>query len=332
MINKINLNVSIIVCVYNSEKYISKCIKSILKQTYKNFELIIINDGSTDNTYSYLKKLSNTDKRISLINQSNQGVAASRNLGLKVASGKYITFVDSDDWIDKNYIKDLIENAVKYHADIVSASKLYSVEEYNKQLRIIQPKRKFRIFKERVADALFLGADTNFMCGKLIKRSIFYKNNIVFPTGRVYEDVGTMYKIYDSSSKLVITNQAKYFYRMTSNSITHTSKLSGVDDQIFYLKEMINYRFKHKYVYLNAYILLKGFSAMSSLYKSDKISINTKKKYIREIYNVVGSYKFNICWLKINYIDLIKIISCNYRFSDKILSFKYNKKIFRFKL
>ena len=112
-------DVSIIVPIYNSEKYIERCIKSILNQTYKNFELILINDGSTDKSIDILNKYKKIDKRISIIDKKNEGVAKTRNLGIQKAKGKYVMFIDNDDFINKNYVETYYKIIKEKKLDIV---------------------------------------------------------------------------------------------------------------------------------------------------------------------------------------------------------------------
>ena len=104
--------------VYNVEEYVSKCIRSILQQTFKNYELIVVNDGSTDDSLGKLQQFS--DNRLKIIDQKNKGLSGARNTGIKHAVGKYITFIDSDDWISNDYLEVMINCAKKYNADIVS--------------------------------------------------------------------------------------------------------------------------------------------------------------------------------------------------------------------
>ena len=112
--------ISIIIPVYNVQDYLTSCIESIIKQDYKDYEAIFINDGSTDDSLEILKQYVKTDKRFKLISQKNSGLSSARNTGINQAKGKYITFIDSDDWISKNYVGALVYNAEKYDADIVS--------------------------------------------------------------------------------------------------------------------------------------------------------------------------------------------------------------------
>ena len=110
--------VSIIIPVYNCEKYIEKCINSIINQTYKDFEVIIVDDGSIDNSIEICNKLIKTDKRFKITRQTNKGVSCARNLGLELAKGEYITFIDSDEWVENTFIECLLKGILEEQADM----------------------------------------------------------------------------------------------------------------------------------------------------------------------------------------------------------------------
>ena len=123
--------ISVIVPVYNTEEYIEKCINSITGQTYKNLEIIVVNDGSTDNSLNILKSLQSKDSRIRIINQENKGVSAARNTGLDNTTGEYIAFVDSDDYLEKNMYEKMLKYMGESGADLVSA-RAFIIERSNK--------------------------------------------------------------------------------------------------------------------------------------------------------------------------------------------------------
>lgn len=133
-------DVSIIVPVYNSEKYIAKCIESILNQDYKEFELLLINDGSTDSSCNIMNLYD--DKRIKIYNQENKGTGSARNLGLKYATGNYIAFVDSDDTIENNYLSIMLELIKKNNADIVSCQ--YKQNKDTEKIEILDKEQAFK--------------------------------------------------------------------------------------------------------------------------------------------------------------------------------------------
>ena len=130
--------VSIIVPIYNSEQYLERCINSLIKQTYKNIEIILIDDGSKDSSLSIIEKYAKQDCRIVYISKENSGVSSSRNDGIKIAKGKYISFVDSDDYIESNMIEDMYKALVEQNVDIVRCS----VKENNENISTIFANKK----------------------------------------------------------------------------------------------------------------------------------------------------------------------------------------------
>nr|WP_054656720.1 glycosyltransferase family A protein [Lentilactobacillus otakiensis] len=138
--------ISVIVPVYNLEKYVRQTIKSILQQNYRNFEVIIVNDGSTDNSLSILQELKKNDPRILIFNQVNQGQAVARNLGISHANGDYITFIDGDDIVQKNYLKIMIEYALK-HQDVDLVNLPYQDVSVDKISSIGKEQRSYQSFE-----------------------------------------------------------------------------------------------------------------------------------------------------------------------------------------
>lgn len=140
------IKVSVIIPVFNTEKYISKCLSSLVNQTLDDIEIICVNDGSTDNSLEIIEKIANNDARIKIINQEHKKQGAARNSGLKIAEGEYIGFVDSDDWIDLNYYEMLYNTAKKYDADIALAT--------NVRIGNGKTKKRLEITEEKTAVTL----------------------------------------------------------------------------------------------------------------------------------------------------------------------------------
>lgn len=210
--------ISIIVPIYNVEEYLTECIESILNQTFKEFELILVNDGSTDNSGDICEKYKNIDDRIKVIHKNNGGVSSARNAGLSIAEGKFIGFVDSDDLIHVEMYEALYKLAVDNEADIVSAS----VKCFNdiKELDKIESSNyKINIYENNIIEANY-NDELNEVAvwNKIYKSKIF--SNIRFPEGRIYEDVSTTYKLYLNCNKLVDIKRELYFYRVRAGSIT----------------------------------------------------------------------------------------------------------------
>lgn len=283
--------ISIIIPVYNVQDYLTSCIESIIKQDYKDYEAIFINDGSTDDSLEILKQYVKTDKRFKLISQKNSGLSSARNTGINQAQGKYITFIDSDDWISKNYVGALVYNAEKYDADIVSIKECLVYSNGKK----VYKKQDFKILKGKAADMLFGFYDTNFAWGKLIKTSIIKDNNIYFPVGKNYEDIGTMYKIYDKAHCSVRLSNENYFYRSRESSITATRSIKDVKDKISFIKEMRKYSsLRKKYNYWDLYLLVKGFGAISDVYKVPNITKKQRDVLVKEIKVAVKTCKIHL--------------------------------------
>lgn len=205
--------ISVIVPIYNSEKYLKVCIESIMNQTYTNFEVLLINDGSTDNSSNICKDFSNRYRNIKTFNLTHQGVANARNFGISKSSGKYICFIDSDDMISPNFFKDLINMITTYNSDIAETGFRYMNEKYKEN------KRKIEIYDSiKMAKRLYSknGVRTAIITNKLFNIKLF--ENIKFEN-RENEDEFIIHKLIFATNKpIVIDNQKLYIYRIHKSS------------------------------------------------------------------------------------------------------------------
>ena len=219
--------ISVIVPVYQVENYLNQCIESIIEQSYTNLEIILIDDGSKDNCPQICDDWSIKDKRVKVIHKKNGGLSDARNAGLDIAKGKYIAFVDSDDWVDSHYIELLYNSLINSEADISACSiqKVYdddSVNPYNfdPQLQIATP-------KEAIKDILY---DRRF---KTVAWNKLYSKNILagerFIVGKLHEDEFFSYKVFDKAKKLVFVDAPLYKYRQRSGSIMSSPSLKHLD-------------------------------------------------------------------------------------------------------
>lgn len=212
--------ISVIVPVYNVEKYLHECIDSILAQTFADFELILVNDGSQDNSGAICDEYASKDKRIIVIHQENQGQAASRNTGIAIARGEWIHFVDSDDLIHPQMLE-ILYSAVDEHTQM-SMCDMYKATYYTENFCSYKSEWKFK--KHQVnEDSLVLfmhGGDYLCwcVCAKLIKKDILLK--YPFTIGKIYEDSAVVFKWIHESENVNITNEQLYFYRVNPNSTT----------------------------------------------------------------------------------------------------------------
>ncbi len=210
--------VSVIIPVYNTKKYLRRCLNSVQGQTYQNLEIIIINDGSTDNSINICEEFRKKDERVVVVSQVNKGLSAARNTGIDICHGDFITFVDSDDSIEKNYTKYLLELVSKGESDIA----ICAHEEVRREKVICNFGKGFLekqySTEECLQDMLNEKGFTLSSWGKLYDKKLF--KNIRFPEGKLHEDIGTTYKLIMNAKKISYGPEPKYIYYLHNNSIT----------------------------------------------------------------------------------------------------------------
>ncbi|MCO6541792.1 MAG: glycosyltransferase [Lactobacillus sp.] len=216
---KQNIEISIIIPVYNTEKYLKQTVKCIKNQTVHNFELILIDDGSTDNSGKIIDQLAENDSRIVAIHQKNSGQAAARNVGIKRAKGKYITFVDSDDLISKKYLEHLISGFTTENIDITTVS----TKQINKSnyAQISNIKWVSRYKSDNFLNEVLLRNNYLYnvsFCGKAFKNEFLQKQTI--PEGHYYEDLAAIPVILSKAKLIMAVNCSDYFYYSNRNGNT----------------------------------------------------------------------------------------------------------------
>ena len=223
MINTSRPKISIVVAVYNTEKYLSKCIESILQQTCQNIELILVDDGSTDSSLKICEEYKKKDNRVLVKSKENGGQGSARNLGLQFVTGDWIGFVDSDDWIDHDMYEHLLSIANNENADIVECG-WRKIDE--KGTITFESKNKYYSITGKEALKSFVYAEgliNTSVCNKIFRKDIAI--SIRFPEVRAYEDDEWIHKAVWEASKITISNIAKYNYFIRSNS-TMTSEFN----------------------------------------------------------------------------------------------------------
>lgn len=286
-----NRLISIIIPVFNVEKYVSCCLQSVLDQTYNHLEIIVVNDGSTDNSYNICKEFSKKDKRIKLLSKNNGGLSDARNYGLKHATGDYVFFLDSDDLIQSNTIEIMIK-ALKGNNSVVLCCFERFIDRYTEIKEFTMKKYTPREFFE---DILELNSST-YACGVLIPKAFINKS--FFIKNRFYEDLSSMYHIYAKCEKIYKINAGLYKYRINPNSIVHTASKKKIDDYKKSATEMIDF--------------------INSNYDIDNRLIETYKcEVFRSCYIMSGDDK---------YLDVAKKSAKNVSYNN--LSFKNKIKIF----
>ncbi len=264
--------ISVIVPVYNVEKYLVRCINTLVKQTYNNLELILVDDGSTDNCAEICDELEKTDCRIKVYHKKNGGLSDARNYGVEKSNGAYITFVDSDDYVSADYIQRLYSLVKEYDAEIAVAN-FYKTQknvfEYRKdglpEIQLLTGIQAcHRLFDEKTHVMLVTA------WAGLIKSEIAKK--YPFPAGRIHEDEATTAKYYYEANKVAVTDEVLYAYFQNANSITHTNRTNKNTDIIW--------AFNHRSLFFENLgekeLAKKSFSALFGYLAKDSI-LNNKR-------------------------------------------------------
>lgn len=265
--------VSIIVPVYNSKDTIERCINSILNQTYKEIELIIVNDGSTDNSLEIIKKLSKSNKKIKVINQENSGVSAARNNGINNSNGEYLSFVDSDDWLDKDFIREMVNKLEQENVDAVRCN-FYKENVNSRELAKMYNFSDLKIEKSYKYKSDFLNhflyninSMENYVMLFLIKSSIV-KNKISFDTNLyMMEDTFFVQQLFYNLNSIYFYNKPLYYY--CAYNVSATRDIEKVEK--------------------NIYGILETSEKIKEFYEKKKIDINISK-YNSSLINISFNY------------------------------------------
>ena len=235
--------ISVIVPAYNVEQYLDKCLESIVEQTYTNLEIILVNDGSTDETKRLCEAWKDKDERIQVVHQCNQGLSAARNTGIDISKGKYLCFIDSDDMVDSRFIEHLVE-ALRITGVLLSATSYTEIlegkypatpqETKDRTLQI----REMR-FEEAMTSALNGGCVGFYAWGKLFDASL--KSVLRFPEGKKFEDQAIMYKVFEQAGKIAYEDANDYYYLIRSGSLSHSQHGVNIEDSYYAFSAMENH-------------------------------------------------------------------------------------------
>lgn len=270
--------ISVVIPIYNVSQYLPRCLESVLAQTYTNLEIILVDDGSTDNSGNICEMYAKKDRRIITIHKENGGLSDARNFGLHRANGKYITFIDSDDYVDVNFIFILYEKIEQYHADVsicgyIDATKKelfrHSIRHYytilfDSRSMLKQWHSKYKHYETMAWN-------------KMYKTDLFIKNEIFYPFKRNHEDVLTTHRLINVSKRIVLTNKPLYYYVYRIGSITKSYTLKNIEDCLYAQNER-----------------LKWFKKRDYLESYERLFIKLLKYYMLT-YSVIEPSVFNVC-------------------------------------
>lgn len=278
--------ISIIIPVYKVEKYLEKCIESVLKQTYTNLQIILVDDGSPDNCGKICDEYAKKDSRIEVIHKANGGLSDARNVGISKAKGRYIGFVDSDDYIKEDMYEILLNLIKKYDAD-VSICNLYDVIDGNECIRNkengIREYSRIDILKEILLDKNI----QSYAWNKLYKKELF--DEIKYPIGKKYEDIGTTFYLFEKCNKIVVTSEPEYYYLKRADSLVNNVTESTILDyteiiiqRYLYIKQNI----KELRKYNNYYLAKTLITAHNDIENLENISEEMQQRY-KKLYELV---------------------------------------------
>lgn len=317
--------ISVIVPIYKVEKYLNRCINSIVNQSYKNIEIILVDDGSPDKCGEICDEWVKKDKRIKVIHKENGGLSDARNAGIEIAQGEYLSFIDSDDYVHKDFIKILYENCLKNNADISMCGVRQTDKDENINKEIKNENIKI-IFSKDV-----LERKHNIYCvawNKLYKKSIF--SNIRYPKGKIHEDVAVIYKIMYYSNKIAVTDAELYFYFSAPESIMRSEFSEKRLDILDGLKNEYEFFIKkgeEKYAY---FILVEFLNNILDIYEKssefngDKVRLRRhlrkiyKKTYKKVISNKNTNINMKVKYILYNFFPIIYVLISKIKKKAKI--------------
>lgn len=315
--------ISIVIPVYNVEKYLSRCIESILNQTYENWEAIFVNDESKDNSLEVLKEYQKKDDRIKIADKKNEGSGIARNTGIEKSEGEYLAFLDSDDWYEKNFLEKLYNNLKENNSDVSMCNPRMTYDDIQKNKNInVYNFNSIELSKtpEKILGILAMPVIWN----KLYKKEIIVKNKIKFPSYSFSEDVEFLYKVFLYVNKVSKVEEYLYNYYQRDNSETKKIKeesikqvykvMGNIENYVknnFIGKLEIFYQYKIQFIYSVSQILLSRTTDDKKMKKLINQNNNLVIKNVK-IKNIIKNKKILIYYvtIKLNKIlEISKLIS-----------------------
>lgn len=284
---------SVIIPIYNVERYLPQCLDSLINQTLQDIEFILVNDGSTDRSENICQKYAGKDSRIKVFSKPNGGLSDARNFGIKQATATIIGFVDSDDYIDLDMFDLLLKRKRQECAEIaVCGIKMVTNDGKEYQERVLNDKQTMQRH-DAMMEILKSKRISNSVCNKIFEKTLF--EGIKFPVGKLYEDEYVTYRLFDKAKIVAVTNKTFYYYRSSPNSITHKSFTKREFDRIYasqlkvkFIKE--NYpdliQFAEQYLVYDCVMALSKMTEYSDSY--NKLTRNNIRKYLKCF--LIGDY------------------------------------------
>jgi len=266
--------ISVIIPVYNVERFLEKCLESVLNQTYENLEIILVDDGSTDSSSQLCDKWKAYDQRIIVVHKGNGGLSDARNTGLDIAKGDFYVFIDSDDYISLNMIETMMNSAINNSCEISICNMIHFSED-GYTAPFYCPVNREQVL---VGEKRFQTLNQPSVCNKLFQSQLF--ENIRFPIGKYYEDTYIYHELLYRAKNVVLTGSNSYWYLVRSDSIIGHPKYSI---RYFDFVEAVYYRasflLEHKISPYAYEACLSFYAAMANVYKNIEITNENKELY-----------------------------------------------------
>lgn len=294
--------ISVIVPVYNVEKYISACVDSILAQTYTKLEILLVDDGSTDSSGALCDEYARRDVRVRVIHQENGGLSNARNTGMQTAQGTYFAFVDSDDFIAGDYIAYLYEMIEKHHAQIAVCGyqKVYPGDEYScyrgrtGNHNSVDSEKVYST-EEGLQQLLYQRGIISSAWGRLFDASLFmYTDVMQFPVGKLHEDVAVMYRLFEAADTIVCGDESKYYYLQRADSIVNQQFDRRRMDYIAFTGECIQFM-EDFYPNLRKAAVSRHFGACFELLSCIENNNSYRIEY-EQLVNEIKKYRHIVLW------------------------------------
>lgn len=238
-----NISISIIMPIYNVANYLNIMLDSLYNQTFRDFELIVVNDGSTDNSMEIVDRYKLKYNNITILNQKNRGPSEARNNAIKYIKGKYTIFLDSDDYMERDMLEKMYRKAEKNNLDIIICEykKVYDYKNNSKD-KIIFDADENKIYSNiEVMEMMLDEKVKGYLWNKMFLSKNIFKSNIQFEKGRLVEDVFPVYKLVSMAKKIMFINGSLYNYRQRATSSLHGKSIKLIEDYIFAYSSILKY-------------------------------------------------------------------------------------------
>lgn len=267
---------TIVIPVYNTEAYLQECVKSVIKQTFKGLEIILVDDGSTDSSPSLCDTLAQQDERIRVVHKKNGGLSSARNAGVLIAKGQYIGFIDSDDYIHPEMYQQMYDAIQAYHSRIICCGR-YDVYTDHTQIGLVPQKEEVISYVEGIRRILTWNGMDGSACDKVFELSLF--QNLSFPEGELNEDVAVMYRLIQRAESMALIPMPFYYYRHRGGSITLNGFGKAQLDSLKHSGELLRYLEENIPELISEATYYRTQTLMGTIFYLTNSSRENRKKY-----------------------------------------------------